>query len=171
MNADPRRTWALDREIVLSRVIAAPRERVFQAWTDPKQIVQWFGPDGFKVESLECNVRTGGRWRFVYTGPDGTRYDNRMVFLRVEAPRLIEIEHGSDKDEDPGRFGDEIGLNLRREHEISEALTLGRQGREDPPAHAKIGRSHVRILFRSRKAEGNPAKVAGRHAECLENKP
>jgi uncharacterized protein YndB with AHSA1/START domain len=104
MNADPRRTWALDREIVLSRVIAAPCERVFQAWTDPKQIVQWFGPDGFKVESLECNVRTGGRWRFVYTGPDGTRYDNRMVFLRVEAPRLIEIEHGSDKDEDPARF-------------------------------------------------------------------
>jgi uncharacterized protein YndB with AHSA1/START domain len=104
MSADPRRTWALDREIVLSRVIAAPRERVFQAWTDPTQIVQWFGPDGFKVESLECNVRTGGRWRFVYTGPDGTRYDNRMVFLRVEAPRLIEIEHGSDKDEDPARF-------------------------------------------------------------------
>ena len=104
MNADPRRTWALDREIVLSRVIAAPRERVFQAWTDPKQIVQWFGPDGFKVESLECDVRTGGCWRFVYTAPDGKRYDNRMVFLRVEAPRLIEIEHGSDKDEDPARF-------------------------------------------------------------------
>src|SRR6201989_1366681 len=104
MNADPRRTWALDREIVLSRVIAAPRERVFQAWTDPKQIVQWFGPDGFKVESLECNICVGGRWRFVFTGPDGTRYDNRMVFLRVEAPRLIEIEHGSDKDEDPARF-------------------------------------------------------------------
>ena len=104
MNADPRRTWAIDREIVLSRVIAAPRERVFQAWTDPKQIVQWFGPDGFKVESLECDIRPGGRWRFVYTAPDGTRYDNRMVFLRIEAPRLIEVEHGSDKDNDPGRF-------------------------------------------------------------------
>ncbi|MEW6436888.1 MAG: SRPBCC family protein [Pseudomonadota bacterium] len=104
MNADPRRTWALDREIVLSRVIDAPRERVFQAWTDPKQIVQWFGPDGFKVESLECDIRAGGRWRFIYMGPDGTRYDNRMVFLRVEAPRLIEIEHGPDKDEDPARF-------------------------------------------------------------------
>jgi uncharacterized protein YndB with AHSA1/START domain len=104
MNADSRRTWALDREIVLSRVIAAPRERVFQAWSDPKQITQWFGPDGFKIESLECDIRAGGRWRFVYTGPDGTRYENRMVFLRVEAPRLIEIEHGSDKDNDPTRF-------------------------------------------------------------------
>jgi len=104
MNADSRRTWALDREIVLSRVIAAPRERVFQAWSDPKQITQWFGPDGFKVESLECDIRAGGRWRFVYTGPDGTRYESRMVFLRVEAPRLIEIEYGSDKDNDPARF-------------------------------------------------------------------
>jgi len=104
MTADPRRTWALDREIVLTRVIAAPRERVFQAWTDPTQIVQWFGPDGFKVESLECDIRPGGRWRFIFTGPDGTIWDNRMVFLRIEAPRLIEMEHGSDKDEDPGRF-------------------------------------------------------------------
>ena len=104
MNADLRTTWAIDREIVLSRVIAAPRERVFQAWTDPKQVVQWFGPDGFKVESLECDIRPGGRWRFIYTGPDGTRYENRMVFLRIEAPRLIEMEHGHDKDNDPARF-------------------------------------------------------------------
>lgn len=104
MDADPRKTWSLDREIVLSRVIAAPRERVFQAWTDPAQIVQWFGPDGFQVESLECDIRPGGRWRFVYTGPDGTRWDNRMVFLRIEAPLLIEMEHGSDKDDDPERF-------------------------------------------------------------------
>ena len=104
MTADPLKTWALEREIVLTRVIAAPRERVFQAWTDPAQIAQWFGPDGFKVETLECDLSVGGRWRFIYTGPDGTRWDNRMVFLKIEAPRLIEIEHGSDKDEDPGRF-------------------------------------------------------------------
>lgn len=112
MNADPRTTslnaplnsWAMDREIVLSRVIAAPRERVFQAWTDPQQIVQWFGPDGFEVESLECDIRVGGRFRFNYTGPDGTRWSNRMVFLRIEPPSLIEMEHGSDIDNDPARF-------------------------------------------------------------------
>lgn len=104
MTADPRTTWALDREIVLSRVIAAPRERVFQAWTDPAQVTQWFGPEGFKVETLECDIRPGGRWRFIYTGPDGTRWDNRIVFLRLEAPALIEMEHGSDKGDDPARF-------------------------------------------------------------------
>ena len=59
---------------------------------------------GFTTETLECDIRPGGRWRFIYTGPDGTRWDNRMVFLRIEAPRLIETEHGSDKDDDPTRF-------------------------------------------------------------------
>ena len=104
MSHDPRTTWALEREIVLSRVIAAPRSRVFQAFTDPSQITRWFGPEGFTTQTLEIDIREGGRWRFVYTGPDGTRYENRMVFLRVDAPRLLEIEHGSDVDDDPARF-------------------------------------------------------------------
>jgi uncharacterized protein YndB with AHSA1/START domain len=104
MSNDPRNTWAMEREIVLCRVVNAPRERVFAAWTDPNQIRQWFGPAGFKTETLECDIRPGGRWRFIYTGPDGRKWDNRMQFLRIEAPRLIEIEHGSDKDDDPGRF-------------------------------------------------------------------
>ena len=104
MSHDPLSTWALEREIVLSRVIAAPRERVFEAFTDPEGIALWFGPEGFTTETLEIDIREGGRWRFVYTGPDGTRWENRMVFLRVEAPRLLEMEHGHDVDDDPERF-------------------------------------------------------------------
>jgi uncharacterized protein YndB with AHSA1/START domain len=127
---DPRSTWALDREIVIARVIDAPRERVFEAWTDPDQIIRWFSPEGYRNESLEIDIRPGGRWRFVYVAPDGTRYENRMVFLRVEAPRLIEIEHGSDIDDDPARFRvtvtfDEQGngktvLTLRQLHPTAE---------------------------------------------------
>lgn len=104
MSPDPRTTWAMDREIVLSRVIAAPRARVFQAFTDPNQITRWFGPEGFKTETLEIDLREGGRWRFIYTGPDGTRWENRIVFLHIDPPRRLEIEHGSDVDDDPGRF-------------------------------------------------------------------
>lgn len=102
--SDDPTAWALDREIVLSRVVAAPRDLVFRAWTDPQHLPRWFGPEGFKVETQEIDVRVGGRWRFVFTGPDGTRYDNRMVFLKIEAPRLLEMDHGSDKDDDPGKF-------------------------------------------------------------------
>ena len=103
-DAAARDTWALDREIVLSRVLDAPRELVFKAWSDPKLVVQWFGPEGFTTETLEIDIREGGRWRFIYTGPDGARWENRMVFLRIDAPRLLEMEHGSDADDDPARF-------------------------------------------------------------------
>ncbi len=97
-------TWALDREIVLSRVIAAPRGVVFKVWTDPRHLPLWFGPAGFTVETQEIDIRVGGCWRFIFVAPDGTRYSNRMVFLKIDAPRLLEMDHGTDKDDDPGKF-------------------------------------------------------------------
>jgi uncharacterized protein YndB with AHSA1/START domain len=103
-NSSSLSSWALDREIVLSRVVAAPRELLFKVWTDPQHLSKWFGPEGFRVETQEIDIRVGGRWRFVFVGPDGKRYDNRMVFLKIEAPCLLEMYHGSDKDDDPGRF-------------------------------------------------------------------
>ncbi len=100
----PWQGWPLDREIVLGRVIDAPRRLVYAAWTDPAQIVEWFGPDGIAIETKEIDLRSGGVWRFDMVAPDGTRYGNKMVFLRMEAPILVEVEHGSDKDNDPDRF-------------------------------------------------------------------
>lgn len=102
--SNPLDVWASDRETVLSRVIAASRELVFKAWTDPQHLPQWFGPEGFSVETLEIDIRVGGQWRFVMIGPDGTRWDSRMVFLKIEAPYLLEMDHGTDKDNDPTRF-------------------------------------------------------------------
>jgi uncharacterized protein YndB with AHSA1/START domain len=96
--------WALDREIVLSRVIDAPRELVFSAWTDPQHLPQWFGPAGFKVETRSIDIRVGGEWRFDMTAPNGTNYTNRVHFRRMERPHLLEFDHGSDKDNDPGVF-------------------------------------------------------------------
>lgn len=103
-NSAPLDTWSLEREIVLARVIAAPRALVFKAWTDPEHLPKWFGPEGFKVETQEIDLRVGGRWRFVFVGPDGTRYTNRMVFLKIDAPHLLEIDHGADMDDDPNLF-------------------------------------------------------------------
>ncbi|MFD1882302.1 SRPBCC family protein [Paracoccus pacificus] len=99
--------WAalpLDREIVIARVVDADRDTAFRAWTDPAQIVQWFGPDGFTIETREIDIRPGGLWRFDMVAPDGTRFSNRMAFLRIETPKLIEIAHGTDSDDDPDRF-------------------------------------------------------------------
>jgi len=99
-----RHVWALDREIVLSRVINAPRAKVFEAWTKVEHLIHWFGPAGFTIENIESDIRVGGVWRFVMVAPDGTRYDSRKVFLEIVAPELIVMDHGSDIDDDPSRF-------------------------------------------------------------------
>ncbi|MGF9691537.1 SRPBCC family protein [Rhizobium sp. 0TCS1.26] len=100
----PWRDWPLDREIVITRVIDAPRSLVYAAWADPDQIGRWFGPDGLAIETREIDLRPGGVWRFDMVGDDGTRYTNRMRFLRMEDAALIEVEHGSDEEDDPGTF-------------------------------------------------------------------
>lgn len=140
---DPRTAWSLDREIVITRVIEAPRERVFQAWADPEQITQWFSPKGFKSETLEIDMRPGGRWRFVYIGPDGTRYENRMVFLRIEAPQLIEIEHGSDIDDDPARF--HVTVTFDEQSNGKTVLTLRQLHPSAKQRNAAIGFGAVEI--------------------------
>jgi uncharacterized protein YndB with AHSA1/START domain len=99
-----RSEWALDREAVIARVYDAPRALVFEAWTNPEHIVRWFGPYGFEVTTHEIDIRVGGRWRFDFRGPDGTVWGNRMVFEKIERPSLLVFEHGSDVDDDPGRF-------------------------------------------------------------------
>lgn len=100
----PLDTWAIDREIVLSRVIKARRELVFTAWTDPRHLPQWFGPAGFTIVTKSIDVRVDGEWRFDMVSPDGTRYTNRMRFRRIEEPHLIEFDHGADTDGDPSVF-------------------------------------------------------------------
>ena len=97
-------SWPLEREIVIARVVDADRDTVFRAWTNPSQIVQWFGPDGFRIETHEIDICTGGVWRFEMIAPDGTRYPNRMEFLRIERPVLIEVNHGGDTDNDAESF-------------------------------------------------------------------
>ncbi|HLM08384.1 MAG TPA: SRPBCC family protein [Thermoleophilaceae bacterium] len=60
-----------EREIVTERVFDAPREKVFQAFTDPKLIPHWWGPRGVTTTVEKMDVRVGGDWRFTCDGPDG----------------------------------------------------------------------------------------------------
>jgi uncharacterized protein YndB with AHSA1/START domain len=72
-----------NRELSLTRVINAPREKLFRCWTDPKLIVQWFTPPPWKTIHAETDVRTGGSSYIVMKGPDGTEMPNRGVYLEV----------------------------------------------------------------------------------------
>ena len=80
---------AAAREIVAARVFDAPRELVFDAWTDPEHVAQWWGPNGFTNTIHEMDVRPGGVWRFVMHGPDGVDYNNKIVYIEVVKPERL----------------------------------------------------------------------------------
>lgn len=71
------------RDLVLTRHIAAPRERVFRAWTDPERIVKWFTPAPWKTTSAKMDVRAGGSSVIMMQSPEGQEFPNRGVFLEV----------------------------------------------------------------------------------------
>lgn len=113
----------LDREIVLSRVIDAPRELVFRAWVEPDRMFQWFGPRGFRCDVREvCPLTAGAVWRFDMIAPNGHRYDNRMVFLEVSPSARLVFDHGKDIDDDPGRF--RVTLTFDQQSDGKTVLTL-----------------------------------------------
>jgi len=90
------------REIVIAREFAAPRELVWEAWTNPKHVVNWWGPRGFTTTIEEMDVRPGGVWKHVMHGPDGANYPNKSVFKEVVKPERIVYSHGGGRAGGPG---------------------------------------------------------------------
>jgi uncharacterized protein YndB with AHSA1/START domain len=82
-----------EREIMGTRVFDAPRELVWQVWTDPQHIAQWWGPRGFRNTIQQMDVRPGGSWNFVMHGPDGQDYLNKIVYVEIVEPERIVFEH------------------------------------------------------------------------------
>ena len=75
--------------VAITRVFAAPRALVWQAWTDPKMLGQWFGPRGFTASVPQWELRAGGALRIVMHGPDGNDYPMKGVFTEVKAPERL----------------------------------------------------------------------------------
>lgn len=84
-----------DREIVVSRVVTAPRELVFKVWTEPEHVVHWWGPDGFTSTLHEMDVRPGGVWNLTLHGPDGIDYKNRIIYRQIVPPEFLAYSHVS----------------------------------------------------------------------------
>jgi len=82
-------TAAEGRDLVLTRVIDAPPEKVFRAWTEPELLKQWFAPAPWTTPHAETDVRHGGSTLVVMRGPDGTEFPNRGVYLEIEKNRKI----------------------------------------------------------------------------------
>lgn len=84
-----------DRELLLSRTLNAPIELVWEMWTDPEHIANWWGPNGFTNTISKMEVRPGGEWDLVMHGPDGTDYKNKSIFTEVIKYKKIVYEHVS----------------------------------------------------------------------------
>lgn len=74
--------------------LAAPVERSWQLWADPRQLEQWWGPPGFPATVVEHDLRAGGRVTYFMTGPDGEKYSGYWDVLSVDAPRRLELKDG-----------------------------------------------------------------------------
>jgi len=82
---------------VVSRLLDAPRERIWKAWTDAAQLKQWWGPQGFKVHTCKVDLRPGGMFHYGMTAPDGSEMWGRFVYRTIDAPeRLVFIVSFSD---------------------------------------------------------------------------
>lgn len=99
-----------EREIIQKREINFPVEMVYEAFSNPKHLINWWGPNGFKNSFKEFTFKPGGSWRFIMHGPDGTDYTNRIVFKEIIQNKLISFTHGSDIDNDPDAFETEINF-------------------------------------------------------------
>ena len=92
------------RSIIGTRLLDAPRKLVFAAWTDPKHLAQWWGPNGFTTTTHAFDFRPGGVWRFVMHGPDGRDYQNRITFDEIVPPERIVYRHAGGDDVEPVQF-------------------------------------------------------------------
>ena len=80
-------------EVVSARTFMHRRELIFEAWTNPERLKNWWGPNGFTNTFYEFDLRPGGKWSFTMHGPDGTNYPNESVFVKIEAPELLVFDH------------------------------------------------------------------------------
>jgi uncharacterized protein YndB with AHSA1/START domain len=93
-----------DREIIISRTLNAPRELVWDAWTQPEHLIHWWGPEGFNITLQQFELKTGGVWKYMMHGPDGVDYPNQNVFIDVQQPERLVYSAGDGEEDSPGQF-------------------------------------------------------------------
>jgi uncharacterized protein YndB with AHSA1/START domain len=88
-------------KIEITRIYDAPVAMVWDAWVDPAQVAQWWGPRGFTLTTEQKDVRPGGTWTYMMHGPDGTNYPNKTLFHEVDKHKRLVYDHGANDDRPP----------------------------------------------------------------------
>ncbi len=125
-----------DRELVVTRIIDAPRRLVFQAWTDPGQVARWWGPQGFVTTHCDMDIRVGGAFRFHMRSPTGTDRRKRGVYREiVDEERIVFTFAWEDAAGNPGHellttvTFEELGAKTRLT--VHQAVFETVEGRDD----------------------------------------
>jgi uncharacterized protein YndB with AHSA1/START domain len=87
--------------IIITRVYDAPVQAVWDAWTDPEQVAQWWGPRGFTLTTHSKDLRVGGNWTYTMHGPDGVDYPNTTHYFEVEKHSKLVYDHGASEGKPP----------------------------------------------------------------------
>jgi len=98
----PEQTASATKQFTITRVFDAPRDVVWRAWTDPDEAATWWHPRGIATprESVELDVRPGGRYRYTMIAPDGTEYPTTGVYREITPPERLVMTWGSPGDAD-----------------------------------------------------------------------
>jgi len=94
-------TKSKSNKIHITRIYDAPVKAVWEAWTDPQQVAQWWGPRGFTITTHSKDLRSGGSWSYTMHGPDGVDYPNTTKYLEVEKHVRLVYDHGGHEDRPP----------------------------------------------------------------------
>ena len=124
------------QEIIITRVFDAPRSLVFQAWTDPKHLAQWWGPRGFTNPRCEIDVRPGGLIRIDMRAPNGTVYPMAGVYLEVIAPERLTYTSGA-LDENGKQLFEFLHVVTLAERNGKTTLTMNSKVVKTTPTAAK----------------------------------
>lgn len=82
-------------ELKITRIYDAPVKAVWDAWVEPDQVAQWWGPRGFTITTYSKDVRAGGTWHYMMHGPDGVDYENLAKYHEVEKYSRLVYDHGA----------------------------------------------------------------------------
>ncbi|HEX7017752.1 MAG TPA: SRPBCC domain-containing protein [Patescibacteria group bacterium] len=93
----------MSEKITITRVFDAPREKVWQAWTEPELIKQWWGPEGFSAPSIKIDLKVGGKYVYAMRGPEGSEWDKDMysagIFKEiVPMEKIVATDYFSDSE-------------------------------------------------------------------------
>jgi uncharacterized protein YndB with AHSA1/START domain len=150
-------------DLVITRILDAPRELVFKAWTDPEHVVRWWRPGGCTLPVCELDLRPGGAVRYDMRGPDGTIYPSTGVVRDVVPPDRLTVVMSLDDDAGKARYRVEWTVTLEADNSKTR-LTLRVRVLEiaDPTAErhlASMKEGWTQIL--ERLAEHLAAETAG----------